>query len=154
MAVFHQVFKFDLARFKKRAFSAAYCLENRWYDRFQIFCRVQTWNWGFIRPQMIIISHFNNVLALHFFMFWRSSSKIFMFFYVRSGKSSENACAFWVGFWTELANTAEWASQGHSRTLENTARGRKKVHEVQTNQVKLNSKPPGIAQTNPQEKFP
>ena len=47
----------------------------------------------------------------------------------------------------------EWASQGHSKTLENTARGRKKVHEVQTHQVKLNSKPPETAQTNPQEKF-
>jgi hypothetical protein len=48
----------------------------------------------------------------------------------------------------------EWASQGHSKTLENTARGRKKVHEVQTHQVKSNSKPPEIAQTDPQEKFP
>ena len=48
----------------------------------------------------------------------------------------------------------EWASQGHSKTLENTARGRKKVHEVQTHQINSNSKPPEIAQTNPQEKFP
>ena len=46
------------------------------------------------------------------------------------------------------------ASQGHSRTLENTARGRKKDHEVQTHQVKSNSKPPGIAETDLQENFP
>jgi hypothetical protein len=49
---------------------------------------------------------------------------------------------------------SELASQGHLKTLENTARGRKKVHEVQTHQVKSNSKPPEIAQTDPQEKFP
>jgi len=47
-----------------------------------------------------------------------------------------------------------WASRGRSRTLENTARGRKKVHEVQTHQLKSNSKPPGDAQKDPQEKFP
>ena len=35
MAVFNQVLKM-------RAFVAAHCLENRWYDRFEKFCRVQT----------------------------------------------------------------------------------------------------------------
>ena len=47
-----------------------------------------------------------------------------------------------------------WASQGAFQTLENTARVREKVHEVQTYQVASNSDPTGIAQTDPPEKFP
>ena len=47
-----------------------------------------------------------------------------------------------------------WASQGAFQTLENTARVREKLLEVQTYQVESNSDPPSIAQTDPPEKFP
>jgi hypothetical protein len=45
-----------------------------------------------------------------------------------------------------------WAIQEAFQTLENTARAREKVHEVQTYQVESNSEPPGIAQTDPPKK--
>ena len=91
MAVFYHFFKSDLARFKKRAFSAAYCLENRWYGRFEIFCSSQTWNWVFIKyvsPEMIIISHFSNVFSSTFFHVLKG------FF--------ENFHVFLCAFWEEL----------------------------------------------------
>ena len=91
VAVFHQVLKFNLARFKMRAFFAAYCLENRWYDRFEKFCRVQTWNWISISnfgPEMIIISHFSNVFRSTFF----HVLKVFF----------ENFHVFLCAFWEEL----------------------------------------------------
>ena len=88
MAVFYHFFKSDLARFKKRAFSAAYCLENRWYGRFEIFCSSQTWNWVFIKyvsPEMIIISHFSNVFSSTFFHVLKGFFENFHVF----------SCAFW-----------------------------------------------------------
>ena len=124
MAVFYHFFRSNIARFKKRAFSAAYCLENRWHGRFEIFCSSQTWNLVFIKyvsPEIIIISHFSNVFGSTFFHVLKG------FF--------ENFHVFLCAFWEELKKRMCVLSGIFTRTRQHWILDQKfNLHEIKFGQ--------------------